>query len=221
MLENSALIYNFTCEITKLSFQRTARLQGLKIYEWRCHSITRRFRKPKHTKEQIKKDYNRKIRKVLSLKLFCMCVKLKSRYDKQVTKKKKKKRDCGRYLWPVIFIGNQMVLPTTCFRRERLSSFEFVFFFFSFITLKGRLPVKWTAYEALLYGVYTTQSDVWVVNIIWYLKLSCSFFVNYKCSHLPFLSICSWSYGILLYEILTVGKRGLKQKHTQYCLKNS
>ena len=105
--------------------------------------------------------------------------------------------------------------PTTCFWRERLSSFEFV----SFITLKSRLPVKWTAYEALLYGVYTTQSDVWVVNIIWYLKLSCSFFVNYKCSHLPFLSICSWSYGILLYEILTVGKRGLKHKHTQYCKK--
>ena len=25
---------------------------------------------------------------------------------------------------------------------------------------KGRLPVKWTAYEALLYGTYTTQSDV-------------------------------------------------------------
>ena len=118
-------------------------------------------------------------------------------------------------------VSNQMVWLTTCFWRERLSSFEFVFFFFSFITLKGRLPVKWTAYEALLYGVYTTQSDVWVVNIIWYLKLSCSFFVNYKCSHLPFLSICSWSYGILLYEILTVGKRRLKQKHTQYCLKNS
>ena len=25
---------------------------------------------------------------------------------------------------------------------------------------KGRLPVKWTAYESLLYGMYTTQSDV-------------------------------------------------------------
>ena len=25
---------------------------------------------------------------------------------------------------------------------------------------KGRLPVKWTAYEALLFGTYTAQSDV-------------------------------------------------------------
>ena len=25
---------------------------------------------------------------------------------------------------------------------------------------QGRLPVKWTAYEALLYGQYTTKSDV-------------------------------------------------------------
>ncbi|XP_044164816.1 fibroblast growth factor receptor 2-like isoform X1 [Acropora millepora] len=39
---------------------------------------------------------------------------------------------------------------------------------------KGRLPVKWTAYESLLYGQYTTKSDV-------------------------------WSYGIVLYEISTVG----------------
>ena len=25
---------------------------------------------------------------------------------------------------------------------------------------QGRLPVKWTAYESLLYGKYTTKSDV-------------------------------------------------------------
>lgn len=25
---------------------------------------------------------------------------------------------------------------------------------------QGRLPVKWTAYEALMYGQYTTKSDV-------------------------------------------------------------
>ncbi|CAH3158967.1 unnamed protein product, partial [Pocillopora meandrina] len=39
---------------------------------------------------------------------------------------------------------------------------------------QGRLPVKWTAIEALLYGKYSTRSD--------------------------------WSYGVLLFEIFTIGK---------------
>ncbi|XP_022803128.1 proto-oncogene tyrosine-protein kinase receptor Ret-like [Stylophora pistillata] len=33
---------------------------------------------------------------------------------------------------------------------------------------KGRLPVKWTAYEALLYGKYTTKSDVWSFGVVLY-----------------------------------------------------
>ncbi|XP_022805605.1 tyrosine-protein kinase receptor Tie-1-like [Stylophora pistillata] len=32
----------------------------------------------------------------------------------------------------------------------------------------GRLPVKWTAYEALLYGKYTTKSDVWSYGVVLY-----------------------------------------------------
>ncbi|XP_066024499.1 proto-oncogene tyrosine-protein kinase receptor Ret-like isoform X3 [Pocillopora verrucosa] len=31
---------------------------------------------------------------------------------------------------------------------------------------KGRLPVKWTAYEALLYGKYTIKSDVWSYGVV-------------------------------------------------------
>ncbi|XP_067032676.1 fibroblast growth factor receptor 3-like isoform X4 [Acropora muricata] len=34
--------------------------------------------------------------------------------------------------------------------------------------MKGRLPVKWTAYEALLYGQYTTKSDVWSYGVVLY-----------------------------------------------------
>ncbi|XP_044176562.1 fibroblast growth factor receptor 3-like [Acropora millepora] len=33
---------------------------------------------------------------------------------------------------------------------------------------KGRLPVKWTAYESLLYGQYTTKSDAWSYGVVLY-----------------------------------------------------
>jgi len=33
---------------------------------------------------------------------------------------------------------------------------------------KGRIPVKWTAYEALVYGRYTTKSDVWSFGVVLY-----------------------------------------------------
>ncbi|XP_015774998.1 PREDICTED: tyrosine-protein kinase receptor Tie-1-like isoform X1 [Acropora digitifera] len=33
---------------------------------------------------------------------------------------------------------------------------------------EGRLPVKWTAYESLLYGQYTTKSDVWSYGVVLY-----------------------------------------------------
>ena len=35
-------------------------------------------------------------------------------------------------------------------------------FFARVITTQGRIPVKWTAYEALTRGRYTTKSDVYV-----------------------------------------------------------
>ena len=40
----------------------------LKFHEWRCQGIKRRFRKPEHTKEHIKKDSNRCfVEKILNL----------------------------------------------------------------------------------------------------------------------------------------------------------
>ena len=46
----------------------------LKCFEWRCRDIKRRFRKPKHMKEHIKKDSNRyfvqQILKILNLAKF-------------------------------------------------------------------------------------------------------------------------------------------------------
>ncbi|XP_068734070.1 fibroblast growth factor receptor 3-like [Montipora capricornis] len=33
---------------------------------------------------------------------------------------------------------------------------------------KGRIPVKWTAFEALMFGRYTTKSDVWSFGVVLY-----------------------------------------------------
>ncbi|XP_068685513.1 uncharacterized protein [Montipora foliosa] len=33
---------------------------------------------------------------------------------------------------------------------------------------KGRIPVKWTAFEALMYGRYTSKSDVWSFGVVLY-----------------------------------------------------
>ncbi|XP_068687446.1 uncharacterized protein [Montipora foliosa] len=46
---------------------------------------------------------------------------------------------------------------------------------------EGRIPLKWTAYEAVMYGRYTTKSDV-------------------------------WSFGVVLYEIFTIGGSPYPQK---------
>ena len=39
---------------------------------------------------------------------------------------------------------------------------SFLLFLRLIVYRQGRLPVKWTAYEALMFNTYTTKSDVWV-----------------------------------------------------------
>ena len=46
------------CTFVRLSAKMAAKFFK-KCYEWRCQGIKRRFRKPKHTNEHIKKDFIR------------------------------------------------------------------------------------------------------------------------------------------------------------------
>ena len=58
----------FTCEKTTLpAWQPTIRTSQCQCFEWRCQGIKRSFRKPKHTKEHIKKDSLGILSKILNL----------------------------------------------------------------------------------------------------------------------------------------------------------
>ncbi|CAH3145901.1 unnamed protein product [Pocillopora meandrina] len=71
---------------------------------------------------------------------------------------------------------------------------------------KGRLPVKWTAYEALMYGKYTTKSDIYylvhmtrVLHTARISNVDRVMFVNKNKRENRSAN------GVLLYEIFTIG----------------
>ena len=47
-------------------------------------------------------------------------------------------------------------------KKKIISTMSFLLFLRLIVYRQGRLPVKWTAYEALMFNTYTTKSDVWV-----------------------------------------------------------
>ncbi|XP_068685574.1 tyrosine kinase receptor Cad96Ca-like [Montipora foliosa] len=73
---------------------------------------------------------------------------------------------------------------------------------------RGRLPVKWTAHEALLYGTYTTQSDVWSFGVVLY-----EIFTVGGCPY-PGIS------GYQIANLLKKGYRMPKPKHVDQNLYN-
>ncbi|CAH3163734.1 unnamed protein product, partial [Pocillopora meandrina] len=65
----------------------------------------------------------------------------------------------------------------------------------------GRLLLKWTAYEALLYSKYTTKSDVWSYGVVLY--------EIFTIGSLPYLRMDRRKIANLLQQ----GYRMLKPKH--------
>ena len=62
---------------------------------------------------------------------------------------------------PVLAVWLKQFFTAGCLLiSELLINKLFIYLFIYFLQKQGRLPVKWTAHEALLYGTYTTQSDV-------------------------------------------------------------
>lgn len=63
-----------------------------------------------------------------------------------------------------VLVGEQETCKVTDFGMARDVNQENIYE----TKTKNRLPVKWTAYEALLFGRYTTKSDVWSFGIVLY-----------------------------------------------------